>query len=71
MQSIICISYKSIILLAIQNLVGEAFNNVWFQQDGPPPHFGLQVRQFLNHTFPGKWIGRRGTTEWPPRSPPI
>lgn len=39
---------------AIQNLVGENFNNVWLQQDGAPSHFDLQVRQFLNHTFPGK-----------------
>lgn len=43
--------------------------DVWYQQDGAPAHFGQQVRAFLNFTFPGQWIGRRGAIEWPPRSP--
>lgn len=59
------------VLPAIRNLVGDDFNNVWFQQDGAPPHFAINVRQFLNHTFPGRWIGRRGALEWPPRSPDL
>jgi hypothetical protein len=59
------------ILPAIQNVVGVAFNSVWFQQDGAPPHFGINVRRFLNDTFPRKWIGRRGAIEWPPRSPDL
>lgn len=42
---------------------------IWFQQDGAPPHFGIEVREYLNQTFPGRWIGRRGTIEWPARSP--
>mgnify|MGYP005986367129 CR=1 FL=1 len=42
---------------------------IWFQQDGAPSHFGRQVRQYLNKTFPGRWIGRMDTTEWPARSP--
>ena len=33
---------------------------VIFQQDGAPPHWGLQVRQFLNDTIPERWIGRDG-----------
>lgn len=40
-----------------------------FQQDGAPPHYAMPVRQFLNETFPARWIGRRGQMmEWPPRS---
>ena len=35
------------------------------------PHWGLAVRQFLNDTFPDKWIGRHGPILWPPRSPDI
>lgn len=50
------------------NLVAE---HIWFQQDGAPPHFGIEVREFLNQTFPGRWIGRRGTIEWPARSPDL
>ena len=44
---------------------------VSFQQDGAPPHWGLAVRQFLNDTFPERWIGRDGPIPWPPRSPDI
>lgn len=45
--------------------------DIWFQQDGAPPHFGADVRQYLDVTFPGRWIGRRGAIEWPPRSPDL
>ena len=44
---------------------------VIFQQDGAPPHWGLEVRQFLNDTFPERWIGRDGPIPWSPRSPNI
>lgn len=43
--------------------------HIWFQQDGAPPHFGREVREYLDETFPNRWIGRRGTIEWPARSP--
>jgi len=42
-----------------------------FQQDGAPPHLGLDVRRFLDATFPSRWTGRDGPTLWPPRSPDI
>lgn len=45
--------------------------NIWFQQDGAPPHFVRPVRNFLDTVFPGRWIGRRGPIEWPPRSPDL
>ena len=44
---------------------------VVFQQDCAPPHWGLMVCDFLNETFPNRWIGRIGPTPWPPRSPDI
>lgn len=59
------------ILPAIENLFGQNLPTVWFQQDGAPPHYGIQVRQYLNETFPQQWIGRRGAVEWPPRSPDL
>uniref|UniRef100_A0AAR2K5X1 Transposase Tc1-like domain-containing protein n=1 Tax=Pygocentrus nattereri TaxID=42514 RepID=A0AAR2K5X1_PYGNA len=43
----------------------------FFQQDGAPPQYGCQVQAFLDEQFPGKWIGRRGPVEWPPRSPDL
>ena len=44
---------------------------LWFQQDGAPPHYAADVRRYLNDTFPGRWIGRRGPIEWPARSPDL
>lgn len=41
---------------------------MWFQQDGAPPHFAIITRQFLNEKFGNKWIGRGGPRQWPPRS---
>ena len=41
---------------------------LWFQQDGAPAHYDRQVRQWLDQKFPGRWLGRRGPIEWPPRS---
>ena len=44
-----------------------------FQQDGAPPHWSLNERQYLNATLHNKWIGRGGNDDcvllhWPPRS---
>lgn len=47
------------------------FDDVIFQQDGHPAHFALIVRDYLNQTFPNRWIERGGPTEWPPRSPDL
>ena len=42
-----------------------------FQQDGAPPHWGIEVREFLSETFGEQWIGRDGPMKWPPRSPAL
>lgn len=44
---------------------------IWFQHDGAPPHYGRNVREYLDNVFPNKWIGRRGAIEWPARSPDL
>ena len=44
---------------------------VIFQQDNAPPHWGLEVCQFLNETFPDRWIGHDGPIPWLPHSPDI
>ncbi|XP_076659903.1 uncharacterized protein LOC143363191 [Halictus rubicundus] len=44
---------------------------MWFQQDGAPPHFAIITRQFLNEKFGNKWIGRGGPRQWTPRSPDL
>jgi hypothetical protein len=45
-------------------------NNLIWQQDGAPPHYGLKVHSFLDDNFQ-EWIGRRGKIDWPPRSPDL
>jgi hypothetical protein len=45
--------------------------NLVFMQDGAPPHFTNDVKNFLNEEFPRGWIGRGGPIPWPPRSPDI
>ena len=42
-----------------------------FQQDGAPPHYYRPAREILDKELPGRWIGRRGPTEWPARSPDL
>jgi hypothetical protein len=44
---------------------------LWFQHDGAPAHYGEDIRQWLNATYPGRWIGPGGPTAWTPRSPEL
>lgn len=44
---------------------------MYYQQDGAPPHNGRQVRELLNNTFGEQWIGNLGPVRWPPRSPDL
>ncbi|GBM34536.1 hypothetical protein AVEN_43191-1 [Araneus ventricosus] len=43
---------------------------VIFQQDDAPPHYG-NIVEFLDTTFPQRWIGRGAVMAWPLRSPDI
>ena len=42
-----------------------------FMQDGAPPHYKRDVRNWLNANFQDRWIGRAGPQEWPARSPDL
>ena len=46
-------------------------DTVVFQQDGAPPQFSHIVRDYLNRTFPERWIGRRSPWLWASRSPDL
>lgn len=46
-------------------------NRVFYQQDGAPAHYSRLVCEYLDTTFPNRWIGRGGPVAWPPRSPDI
>lgn len=41
--------------------------NMFFQHDGCPAHFSVNVQEFLNLTFPNRWIGRGSLFPWPAR----
>ena len=53
------------------NEMGLLDGDMWWQQDGAPPHYARIVRDRLNAVFPDRWMGRRGPLEWPPRSPDL
>jgi hypothetical protein len=38
---------------------------------GRTPHYHRDVTAYLDNTFPDRWIGRRGSVEYPPRSPDL
>ena len=59
------------IVPAIRRIAGDNFMNTWFQQDGAPAHYARDVRNLLDAVFVNRWIGRRGTIEWPARSPDL
>ena len=42
-----------------------------FQQDGAPAHYKKEVRHYLNENLPNRSIRRRGSIEWPARSPDL
>ena len=44
------------------------FHELFFRQDGAPPHYALRIRDYLNEVFLQRWFGRRGSIEWPPLS---
>ena len=44
---------------------------VVYQQDGAPSHFALLVREYLNRTFPNRWIVRGSPRLWTARSPDL
>lgn len=66
-------------LVFLQEVLPELLNHVpalirrrmWFQHDGAPAHFSVDVRNALNIMYPGRWIGRGGPIRWPPRSPDL
>src|SRR5436190_18777887 len=57
------------IISEIENLIDANMQNVWFQQDGAESHYAVKIQELLNRFFSDQWIDRRGTIEWPARSP--
>ena len=67
-------SYLKLLQEFVRPQIKEMFgddHDIYFQQDGAPPHYHLDVRAYLDAVFPDTWIGRRGPTEYPSRSPDL
>jgi hypothetical protein len=45
--------------------------SMWLMHDGAPPHFSGIAREFLDNSYPDRWIGRGGPVLWPARSPDL
>ena len=66
--------YKNIHVLTIYvvpHLNQRRNQDLLFQQDDAPAHYASIVREYLNKELRGRWIGHRGSIEWPPRSPDL
>lgn len=55
----------------IQNLPLNLQENLYFMQDGAPPHNARQVTDYLENRFGNNVIANRGPIRWPPRSPDL
>lgn len=59
----------------IEDLVEEVpvcyHRNFYFQHDGAPLHYAVQVRNYLNRKYNQNWLGRGGPVPWPARSPDL
>ena len=43
-------------------------NQMYFQNNGAPPHYTRHVREYINESFSNRWLGRGGPVAWAPRS---
>jgi len=55
----------------LENVPLNVRHQMWFQHDGAPTHFAVQVREDLAQRFGHRWIARGGAVSWPPRSPDL
>ncbi|XP_066257798.1 histone-lysine N-methyltransferase SETMAR-like [Euwallacea similis] len=66
-------TYANFLQDDLENLMEEVplavERDLWFLNNGAPPHNSNVVRQILNNKFPNKWMGIYEPIRWPPRSP--
>lgn len=53
----------------LENIPLATRRTMYVQMDGCPAHWAIIVRNYLNQTYPDRWIGRDGPVGWPARSP--
>ena len=52
----------------VEDVPLDVRRNMWFQQDGAPPHNSILARQVLRTVYSHEWIGCGSTVSWLPRS---
>lgn len=59
--------------LLLEDLPISTRQGLWYMHDGAPPHFSVDVREYLHEQYPNRWIGRGddAPVQWPPRSPDL
>ena len=66
--------YLNLLQNSVMPSIREVFKddeNFCFQQDGAPPYYHHNVRAYLDEHLPNRWIARRGSIEYHPRSPDL
>lgn len=53
------------------NINLNRLRDLWFQQDGAPPHNARRVTEYLSEMFPNRVIANSGDVRWPARSPDL
>jgi hypothetical protein len=64
-------TYLDLLITKVGPAVARENQEIWFQQNGCPAHFSLEVRNFFNDSFPNCWTGRAGAINWPARFPDL
>lgn len=62
---------RTTLLDYLENIPLARLRDLWWQQDGAPPHNAREVTNILNEMFPNKWLGTNGPVRWAARSPDI
>ncbi|GFX42322.1 uncharacterized protein TNCV_110421 [Trichonephila clavipes] len=54
-----------------ESVPADIMARMWFEHDEVPAHFSADMRSALDTAYPGRWIGRGGSVNWPTRSPDL
>jgi len=60
---------RDILPVFLEDIPLAVLRDMWFQQDGAPPHHANIAREEADRLFPGRWMGRGGPVPRPPRCP--
>lgn len=55
----------------LDNLPLNDLVQLYYQQDGAPPHNARAITDYLGEKFGDRWIGTNGPVRWPARSPDL